>query len=80
MKANPTKFQAICIGKRAHVDITSFHIDLVEIKCEDNATLLGININFMLRFHDYVSQICKKSFQTTRSLEVHWSFLKRLGL
>ena len=48
MKANPI-FQAICIGKRAHDDtcITSFKIDSAEIKCEDNVTLLGINIDFM---------------------------------
>ena len=46
MKANPTKFQAICIGKRAHDDITSFKIDSAEIKCEDNVTLLCINIDF----------------------------------
>ena len=44
MKANPTKFQAICIGKRAREDITSFNIDSAEIKCEDNVTLLGISI------------------------------------
>ena len=48
MKSNPTKFQAICIGKRAHDDITSFKIDSAEIKCEDNVTLLGVNIDFML--------------------------------
>ena len=55
MKANPTKFQAICIWERAHDDITSFNIDSAEIKCEDNDTLLGINIDFMLRFDDHVS-------------------------
>ena len=48
MKANPTKFQAICNGKRTHDDISSFNIDLAEIKCEDNVTLLGINIDFMV--------------------------------
>ena len=48
MKANPTKFQATCIGKRAHDDITSFKIDSAEIKCEYNVTLLGINIDFIL--------------------------------
>ena len=68
MKANPTKFQAICIRKKAHYDITLFNIDSVEIECEDNVTFLGININFMLRFYNHVSQICKKSFKTTRSL------------
>ena len=56
MKANPTKFQAICIGKRAHDDITSFNIDSAEIKCEDNVTLLGINIDFMLQFDDHASK------------------------
>ena len=61
MKANLTKFQAICIGKRAHDDITYFKIDSAEIKCEDNVTLLGINIDSMLRFDDHVSQICKKA-------------------
>ena len=44
MKTNPTKFQAICIGKKAREDITSFNIDSTEIKCEDNVTLLGISI------------------------------------
>ena len=58
MKVNHTKFQAICIGKKAHDNITSFKIDSVEIKCEDNATLLGVNIDFLLRFDDHVSQIC----------------------
>ena len=56
-----TKFPAICIWKRAHDDITSFNIDSAEIKCEDDVTLLGINIDFMLRFDDHVSQICKRA-------------------
>ena len=33
MKANPTKFQAICIGKNAHENIASFKVGSVEIKC-----------------------------------------------
>ena len=72
MKANPSKFQAICIGKNAHDGITSLNIDSVEIKCDDNVTLLGINIDFMLRFDDHVSEICKKA---SKQLAV----LKRLG-
>ena len=72
MKANPSKFQAICIGKNAHDGISSFNIDSVEIKCDDNVTLLGINIDFMLRFDDHVSEICKKA---SKQLAV----LKRLG-
>ena len=69
---NPSKFEAICIGKNAHDNITSFNIDSVEIKCDGNVTLLGVNIDFMLRFDDHVSEICKKA---SKQLAV----LKRLG-
>ena len=72
MKANPTKFQAICIGKNAHENIASFKVDSVEIKCEENVTLLGVNIDFMLSFDDHVTDICKKA---SKQLAV----LKRLG-
>ena len=76
MKANPTQFQAICIGKNAHDSITSFNIDSVDYKREDNATLLGINIIFMLRFDDHVSEICKKKKKkASKQLAVS----KRLG-
>ena len=72
MKANPSKFQAICMGKNAHDGITSFNIGSTEIKCDNNVTLLGINIDFMLRFDDHVAEICKKA---SKQLAV----LKRLG-
>ena len=74
MKANPTKFQAICIGKNAHKNIASFKVDSVEIKCEENVTLLGVNtcIDFMFSFDDHVTDICKKA---SKQLAV----LKRLG-
>ena len=72
MKANPPKFQAICIGKNAHENIASFKVDSVEIKCEENVTLLGVNIDFMLSFDDHVTDICDKA---SKQLTV----LKRLG-
>ena len=72
MKANPSKFQAICMGKNAHDGITSFNIGSTEIKCDNNVTLLGINIDFMLRFDDHVAEICKKSFKTTCCSEAPW--------
>ena len=79
MKANPTKFQAICIGKRAHGYITSFNIVSAEIKCEDNVTLLGINIDFMLRFDDHVSQICKSASKQLAVLKRIGHFLTKQG-
>ena len=79
MKANPSKFQAICIGKRAHDDSTSFNIDSAEIKFEDNVTLLGINIHFMLRFDDHVSQICKRTSKQLAVLKHIGRFLTKQG-
>ena len=43
MQANPDKFQAICVGKKASEEIVSFEIVGNSIKCESNVTLLGIN-------------------------------------
>ena len=60
MKTNPEKFQAICVGKKCHDTIKSYRIGDTDISGEDNVTLLGINIYFMLNFDDHVSDICKK--------------------
>ena len=79
MKANPTKFQAICIGKRAHDNFTSFNIDSAEIKCENNVTLLGINVDFMLQFDDHVSQICKRASKQLAVLKRIGRFLTKQG-
>ena len=72
MKANPEKFQAICIGKRAYENIDSFDLGGTQIKCEDNVTLLGINIDHMLKMDKHISEICQKA---SKQLAV----LKRLG-
>ena len=71
MKANPDKFQAICIGKKIHDNIDSFQVGQTNIKCDDNVTLLGINLDYMLKFDTHVSEICKKDSQ-------HLAILKRL--
>ena len=47
MKANPEKFQAIFIGKKSHENIDSFEVGQTNIKCDDNVTLLGINLDYM---------------------------------
>ena len=72
MKANPDKFQAICIGKKTYDNIETFRIGETDIKREINVSLLGINIDFMLKFDDHVTEICKKA---SKQLAV----LKRLG-
>ena len=49
MKANPDKFQAICVGKNNHDHIKSFRIGNTDITCDENVILLGINSDFMLK-------------------------------
>ena len=61
MKANPDKFQAVCNGKKTYDNIETFRIRDTDIKCENNGSLLGINIDFMLKFDDHVTEICKKA-------------------
>ena len=40
MKANPNKFQAMCVGLKAYKNMNLFQIGNVYIKCEDSVTLL----------------------------------------
>ena len=79
MKANPDKFQAICVGKKAQDNIESFQIGQTNIKCEENVTLLGKNIDFMLKFDDYISEICKKASKQLAVLKRLGSFLTKQG-
>ena len=72
MKANPDKFQAICIGQKTHDAISSFQLNDTVINCDDNVTILGVNIDFMQNFNDHISDICRKASQ---QLSVH----KRIG-
>ena len=79
MKANPDKFQAICLGKKANEKITSFHISNTDIQCEDNVTLLGVNIDFLLKFDSHVTDICKKASKQVAVLKRIGKFLTKQG-
>ena len=69
MKANPDKFQAICVGKRTFDAITSFQLGNTKITCEDKVSLLGVTLD---DFKDHISQICTKASQQL-------AVLKRIG-
>ena len=56
----------------AHDAISSFHLNDTVINCDDNVTLLGVNIDFILNFNDQISEICKKASQQL-------AVLKRIG-
>ena len=79
MKTNPDKFQAICIGQKTHDAVSSFQLNDTIIKCDDNVTLLGVNINFMLNFNDHISDICRKASQQLAVLKHIGRFLTKHG-
>ena len=56
MKANPDKFQIIAVGKE---NIT-FNLDNNKTKCEEHVKLLGVAIDFQLKFDLHISNVCKK--------------------
>ena len=72
MKANPDKFQAICIGQKTHNAISSFQLN-------DNVTLLRVNIYFMLNFNDHISEISRKAYQQLAVLNRIGRFLTKHG-
>jgi len=73
MQANPDKFQGIAIGKKSREHITSFNLgNNHTIKCDEEVKLLGVTIDFQLKFNSHISNICKKA---SRQLNV----LKRIG-
>ena len=49
------------------------------MKCEDKVILLGINLDFMLRFDDHVSQICKRTSKQLAVLKRNGRFLTKQG-
>ena len=79
MNANPKKFRIICIGKKSHDNIKSFTIEDTDFTCDDNVTLLGINIDFMLKFDDHVSDICRKASKQLVVLKRIGRFLTKQG-
>ena len=59
-EANPDKFQALCVGKRTREAIKSFQLGTTVIECEIKVTLLGVSIDFQLKFSDHISETVEK--------------------
>ena len=79
MKANPDKFQAICVGKRTFDAFTSFQLGNTMITCEDKVSLLGGSLDVQLNFKDHISQICTKASQQLAVLKCIGKFLTKQG-
>ena len=71
MKVNPDKFQAIAIGKNTQSKNISFNLNGNIIKTEDEDKLLGVTIDYELKFNSHITNIYRKA---SRQLNV----LKRM--
>ena len=60
MKANPDKFQALAVGEKTFAMKPKFKIGEAEIECEETVKLLGIVIDFHLKFDIHMSATYKK--------------------
>ena len=79
MKANPDKFQAICVGKRTFDAIKSFQFGDTNIACEENVSLLCVTIDVHLNFKDNISRICTQASQQLAVLKRIGKFLTKRG-
>ena len=61
MKANPDKLQALAIGKQSFAHKLVFELKGNRIECENDIKLLGVTIDYELKFHKHISDICKKA-------------------
>ena len=51
----------IAVGKRTFGKILVLKISDCEIKCEDVAKLLGVDIEYQLNFDQHISSLCRKA-------------------
>ena len=72
MQADPEKFQALAIGKKTIDKKPVFEINDVKISCDETVKLLGVEIDYLMKFDSHISSICRKAAQQI-------NILKRLG-
>ena len=60
-------------------NIKSFKIASAEINCEDNFTLLCVNIDYLLTIDDHVSDICKKASRPLAILKRNSNVFNKAG-
>ncbi len=68
MKANVSKFQALCVSRDINHAILELCIDGVVIRSELHVKLLGLYIDQGLSFNYHITEMCKKASYQTRAL------------
>ena len=75
MKANSSKFQAICFSKTTCNNTLDFCIDGNIIKTEETVKLLGVHIDSNLKFNEHVKSVCTKAARQINALQRLTKFL-----
>jgi hypothetical protein len=79
MKANPDKFQALVIGKQSFDHKIVFELKGNRIECEHDVKLLGVTIDYELKFDKHISDICKKASRQLNVLKRIGKYINKLG-
>ena len=66
------KIQALAVRKRTFDKKPLFEINDVKISCDESVNVLGVEIDYLLKFDSHISSICRKAAQ-----QIH--ILKRIG-
>ena len=75
MQANPAKFQAISVGKKTYAEMKNIQIAEVNITCEENVKLLGVELDYKLNFDTQITKMCKKAAKQLNVLQRLSKFL-----
>ena len=75
MQANPDKFQAISVGKKTYAEMKNIQIAEVNITCEENVKLLGVEHDYKLNFDTQITKMCKKAAKQLNVLQRLSKFL-----
>ncbi len=68
MKANVSKFQALCVSRDINPPILELCIDGVVIRRELHVKLLWVHIDQRLSFNYHITEMCKKASYQTKAL------------
>ena len=61
MQANPEKFNAMVLERRAYDGCKSFRVTDTDISCEVSMILLGVTVDYLLNFDLHIFNMCKKA-------------------
>ena len=75
MQANPDRFQAVAVGVKSFEHVKHFTLACVDIPCQENVKLLGVELGFMLNFDKQIKNMGMKAARQLNVLQRLSKFL-----